>query len=398
MRVLHVTDCYLPRLGGIETHVHDLAAVQRAAGLDVHVLTATPAGEPAQETAAPGTPVVRLPVRGLLDPRGGPALLRSALRAPDADVVHVHSSVVSPLAWAAARQACALGLPVVLTLHSMVRDGAATAAMRAALGAPAVSAIRWTAVSRVAARPLQEAVGRPVSVLHNGIDPAAWRPREGARPAGGGAVTLVSALRFARRKRPHALLRLLQQARRAVDPAVGLRAVLLGDGPMWEAARRRVHAAGMAGWVDMPGRCSRAEVRRHLAAGDVYLAPARLESFGLAALEARCAGLSVVAFAGSGVEEFVTPGVEGFLARDDDDMAAVVARLASSPDVLARVRAHNLATEPAMTWPAVLRVGLAQYAAAGAPLRTPRPRSRTIDVRAALADAELVASQRGRHT
>ena len=29
MRILHVTDCYLPQLGGIEMHVHDLATCQR---------------------------------------------------------------------------------------------------------------------------------------------------------------------------------------------------------------------------------------------------------------------------------------------------------------------------------------------------------------------------------
>ena len=34
MRVLHVTDGYLPRLGGIELHVHDLVSHQRATGVD----------------------------------------------------------------------------------------------------------------------------------------------------------------------------------------------------------------------------------------------------------------------------------------------------------------------------------------------------------------------------
>ncbi|GAA4658271.1 glycosyltransferase family 4 protein [Kineococcus glutinatus] len=383
MRVLHVSDCYLPRLGGIETHVHDLSAVQRAAGLDVRILTATPpGGERVQEEAG----VVRLPGLRLPGPGARTDPLRQALRDSGADVVHVHSSVVSPLAWTAAREARALGMPVVATLHSLVGDGLPMAAMRAVIGQRALGEIRWTAVSRVAARPLQEAIGQPVSVLHNGIDPAAWRPQGPARPAPPTpgeprTVTLVSALRFARRKRPQALLRLLAAVRRAVPADVRLRAVLLGDGPMWAAARRRVRALGMAGWVELPGRCSREEVRRVLAGGDVYLAPARLESFGLAALEARCAGLSVVAFACSGVAEFVTPGVEGFLADDDEDMAAVVASLAARPDVLAAVRAHNLATAPAMTWPAVLRSGLAQYTAAGAPPAL-WPRRTFVDLRA----------------
>ena len=39
MRVLHVTDTYLPRLGGIEVHVSDLVGHQRAAGIDARVIT-----------------------------------------------------------------------------------------------------------------------------------------------------------------------------------------------------------------------------------------------------------------------------------------------------------------------------------------------------------------------
>ncbi|WP_448630181.1 hypothetical protein [Cellulomonas soli] len=41
MRVVHVSDCYPPRTGGIESQVGDLAAAQVAAGHDVHVFTAT---------------------------------------------------------------------------------------------------------------------------------------------------------------------------------------------------------------------------------------------------------------------------------------------------------------------------------------------------------------------
>jgi hypothetical protein len=38
-RIAHVTDVFLPRLGGIETHVDDLVRHQRAIGLDAEVLT-----------------------------------------------------------------------------------------------------------------------------------------------------------------------------------------------------------------------------------------------------------------------------------------------------------------------------------------------------------------------
>ena len=43
MRVVHVSDCYWPRLGGIELHLHDLVEHQRKAGDDARVVTTTPA-------------------------------------------------------------------------------------------------------------------------------------------------------------------------------------------------------------------------------------------------------------------------------------------------------------------------------------------------------------------
>ena len=48
----------------------------------------------------------------------------------------------------------------------------------------------------------------------------------------------------------------------------------------------------------------------------MFVAPANLESFGIAALEARCAGLPVLAKANSGIREFVSDEREGLLAAD----------------------------------------------------------------------------------
>lgn len=42
MKVALLSDCYLPRLGGIEVQVHDLAGQLRAHGHEVEVFTATP--------------------------------------------------------------------------------------------------------------------------------------------------------------------------------------------------------------------------------------------------------------------------------------------------------------------------------------------------------------------
>jgi glycosyltransferase involved in cell wall biosynthesis len=93
----------------------------------------------------------------------------------------------------------------------------------------------------------------------------------------------------------------------------------------------------------------------------VYLSPARLESFGIAALEARTVGLPVIGRQGSGVGEFVTDGVNGRIVDSDDAMTLAIADLARDPAEVARMRARNLAEPPAQEWSRVARLAVSEY-------------------------------------
>jgi glycosyltransferase involved in cell wall biosynthesis len=340
MRIAHVTDCYRPRIGGIELHVHDLARHQRAAGHDVTVLTSTP-GE-----NAPGTKRFAA-VMSDVPSLNGLAALRKALRNSHFDVVHAHVSSVSPFAWAAIRAA---SIPTAVTVHSMLSPR--TARLTARLVGGSHRPITWTAVSQAAAAPLREALGA-VGVLPNGIDADAWIT-PGRAP---GPLTVVSVMRLTRRKRPRALLETLLAIRQRLD--IPIQALIVGDGP--ERGYLERHRPE---WVTLTGALTRDRVKDVLARADVFLAPAHRESFGIAALEARCAGLAVVGMASGGVGEFVCDGVEGFLVRDDLEMAEVTAGLLSSSR-LRVVQDHNRTTRPALDWPETVERSLEVYHRAG---------------------------------
>jgi glycosyltransferase involved in cell wall biosynthesis len=117
----------------------------------------------------------------------------------------------------------------------------------------------------------------------------------------------------------------------------------------------------MAGWVSMPGRVSRDRLRELHWDSDLYLTTARLEAFGIAALEARAAGLAVVARSGTGVEDFVEHAVSGLLAPDDAGLARAVATLAGDPGVRARITTHNRTVPPVQDWPDVVAATVAEY-------------------------------------
>lgn len=360
MRIAHVTDSYLPRLGGIELHIHELVRRQRAAGHDAQVLTC------GRDRPRGAVPVQSFPgVRGLLPPAQARQLDRT-LTTGGFDVVHAHSSLFSPMAWAAARHASSAGVPTVVTLHSLLpAHGQLTPVLRA-LSAGRGSRIVWTTVSEAAARPLRRALaGSAVSVLPNGIDPADWR--EPSRPGGRRELTLISTMRLTRRKRPLELVSILAAIRSQLPASQPLRAVVVGEGPLAAAVQRHARRLGVDDWLVMAGRLGPPEIRRLLSEADLYLSPARAESFGIAALEARCAGVPVIAMSCGGVGEFVRHGVEGYLVADDTQMAAAAVHTLTSPGVLARLSEYNRRTEPRMVWEAVLSQHHEVYGRAGVP-------------------------------
>ena len=162
-------------------------------------------------------------------------------------------------------------------------------------------------------------------VLPNGIDNAAWTVEPVERDPS--VVTLVSVMRLAPRKRPLQLLKMIRRVVARLGGEVTLRVVIIGEGPERPQLEKFLRRNGLTEVVELVGRRSREEIREIFGRTDVFVAPANLESFGIAALEARCAGLPVVAKARTGIREFVEHGREGLLASTDADMVDQLTRI-----------------------------------------------------------------------
>jgi glycosyltransferase involved in cell wall biosynthesis len=385
VRITHVSDTYLPLLGGIEAQVSRLAGQQAAAGHEVEVITTTPASPGAhgvstavQDDVTVHRIAARIPGGWPIHPRSTAhvtARLRAAIaRGERPDVVHLHMGVLAPTAQATLRPVTRLGLPAVLTVHSVW--GAAWRLFAAADAVVRWSRlpVRWSAVSELTAEPLRRLVGpgagagaADVAILPNGLDLDAWRvPRteRAARPEGS-AVHVVSAARFAPRKR---MLPLLTAAADAASrlPAGALFVTLAGDGPERAAARRFVAEHGLRDVVSLPGRLTGTELNRLYARADVFAAPAVAEAFGLAALEAQAAGLTVVTRAGSGVAERVVDGATGLVVPDDAGLASALVRLATEPGLLDGLLVRAATPPSGVAWPEVLAATERAYKEAAA--------------------------------
>jgi glycosyltransferase involved in cell wall biosynthesis len=368
-----VSDCYVPRLGGIEMQVHDLAQRLQGAGHDVVVVTPTPGPD-----LIDGIRVHRMQVPLLpFDIPFTPATFRQVsdlLRRERVDVAHFHGGIASPLAFIGAASAQADGVPTVITTHCLW-------SYAAPLFGLLDRRFHWTewpvvlsAVSDVAAAPIRK-IGGPgleVAVVPNGIDNAAWRVTPLPRDAG--TVTIVSVMRLAPRKRPRQLLKMIARVRDQLPPDVRLRVVIIGDGPERGSLEKFLRAHDLEHVVDLVGRRTRDEIRDEFARADIFVAPANLESFGIAALEARCAGLPVVAKARTGIREFVANGQEGLLAQSDRDLVDQLLRLIRDPALRQRIAAHNREVPAAVDWAEVVHANVAVYRRAIA-LRDPQRRA-----------------------
>lgn len=350
MRILHVSDTYLPACGGIEVMVSQLAAHQREQGHQVRVVTRTAGPECVD--------VVR-------DARQLDALLGWA------DVTHCHLSLISPLATRAACESVRHGLPTVASVHSMWTGGEALIGIGGRVFGWRHLPIQWAPVSQVAARSVRHAMGpgAAIKVLGNAIDTDYWGAAASMWPSGASGlrpVTMVSVGRMAARKRPLAVVAMLEQVRRLVPSEIPLRAVLVGDGPLRSRVARAVERRGMDDWVEVPGALPRDQVRDLYARSDISIGASRLESFGLASLEARTAGLAVVARRGTGVEDFMCEPIDGLLATSDAHMAAQLARLVIDDALRQDIQRHNRTVRPSFDWDELLHGAESCYRQAAA--------------------------------
>jgi glycosyltransferase involved in cell wall biosynthesis len=180
-----------------------------------------------------------------------------------------------------------------------------------------------------------EALRRKMRAIAYGIDLAAYdavRPEDVAAlrarlGAGRDGVLVGSVGRLIEQKDYPTQLRAFALAAVA-EPR--LRMVLAGDGPLRADIEALVAELGLSDRVVLLGSWSR--VPELLRALDVYVIASKFEPYGVALLEAKCAGTAIVATSVNEIPKLVEDGVSGLLVPPEapEAMARAFGRLAGS--------------------------------------------------------------------
>ncbi|NHC44708.1 glycosyltransferase family 4 protein [Motilibacter aurantiacus] len=324
LRVLQLAARYLPDLGGIETHVHEVGKRLAARpGVDLTVAASDRTGSRPRLEQVEGFDVVRR--------RAWPAErdyyvapgLAQVVRTGGWDVVHVQGvhTAVPPLGMLAALSA---RVPFVVTFHTGGNSSAARNAVRDAQWraiAPLLRrADRLVAVSRFERRLFAKATGldeERIAVVRNGGSlpevPAGVRPVAGR---------VVSSGRLERYKGHHRVIAALPALRRLVPEA---HVHVLGAGPYEPELRALAEQLGVAEAVEIrsvpPG--DRGAMARSLAEASVFATFSDYEAHPVAVMEALTLGVPVVGTDIAGVADLVEDGlVDGIAPGATPEQAA----------------------------------------------------------------------------
>lgn len=369
-----VADWYVPRIGGLELHLRDLSRHLARAGhrVDVVCMTRDDGSRPG-DWESPGVRIHRLGVSRLpgldtiRDPSAVP-VVEALLRELRPDIIHTHNAF-SPLSHVGAWLSRKLGIPSLFTECSVLRGRVGWALRQASRVADWG---RWptllSGVSGFVADDVAYATRRDeVFVLHNGIDLAAWagERREPSRPR----VTTV--MRFTRRKRPLAVVRIIPRVHAALPPPLRPTFTLVGDGPEMPAVVAESRRLGVSQYVELPGFQPRERVRSILAESSLFCLPTRKEAMSIATLEALASGCPAVAMNLGGVSDVVEHGREGFLAGSEDEFVDYIVRLIREHDLRQQMAARTRDRLGRFSWEQVIArhqnlFGLAQQREAGA--------------------------------
>ncbi|MGC4060202.1 MAG: glycosyltransferase family 1 protein [Aquabacterium sp.] len=355
MHITYITETYPPEVNGVSLSAARAVSFLRDRGHTVDIVRPRQPHEgplnTAMEWRTAGVPLPMYP-----DVRFGLAsvsTLRQRLQWQQPDVVHI--ATPGPLAWAAARAAHNLGLPISTDFRTNFHLYSnyyglgllSPLILRALRGFHNMGQRTHVPTAALHAQLARQGF-KNLTVVGRGVDtnrfhPARHSPALRDQFAGTNGPLLLHVGRLAQEKNVQLALRAFQTLRTEMPEA---RMIVVGDGPQRAQLERRhpdVHFVGMQHGETLA---------RYYASADLFLFPSLSDTFGNVVPEALASGLPVLAFDMGAAAELVRDSGAGLVVSPDkpQDFIAAACSLASRYQHLALMRKRARAVAMTISW------------------------------------------------
>jgi glycosyltransferase involved in cell wall biosynthesis len=331
-KIAMISDWYFPKIGGIEYSMHALAKNLSMRGHEVNIITRSYPGLP-KYSNRDGVHVIRIKSKPL--PGQNRFLIPSAykelydfLKEEPYDIINCHG-LDSPIGMSALLTSRKLGIPAVVTNHSLVGHTLCGSLYYLAGKIFLRNADAVIAVSSAVEKDSKIMTTRPVYRIFNGID-----SEDSANiriPFETEGKTVIATV--ARMTRKKGVQNIVELAPSLVKKYENLLFLMIGDGPLKSSLETTVEQAGLSKNFYFSGEVSRKEVLGYLEKADIFALPSIDEAFGISILEAISKKVPVIAMNHSGVSDIIKNGVNGALADNLEEFSFYLDNLIQSPSL-----------------------------------------------------------------
>ena len=350
MRVAIFTECYLPSINGVVTHVKTLKEGLEALGHQVLIVTAdSKVKKNLTEDDIMYCPAVKLKkIYGfdLASPISVDRLKK--IKEFNPDIIHIHNEF--GIGFSGLMFSKILKVPLVYTLHTMYDDYVyyiankhfckfVTAASHKYAKAIANAASAITGPSKKVEEYFKNCgVKKQVNVIPNTVEIDRFR-RDNADPAKvaeikekfgikDGDMVACFCGRMGKEKNIATLLDFWAQK---VKPDDRLKLMIIGDGPLLEEHKKQAEELNISDTVIFTGRVEHMEIIPYYACCGIYITASLTECHSMSMLEGMSMGMPVISIRDELNSDQIVEGVSGYFFRNADEMYAHLCQIRDMP-------------------------------------------------------------------
>lgn len=332
-KIAMISDWYFPKIGGIEYSMQALARNLSLHGHKVNIITRSYPGLP-KYSIRDNVPVIRMKSRPLPGQKRFlmPAAykeLYNFLKNEKYEIINCHG-LDSPIGMSALLAARKLGIPVVVTNHSLIGHTSYSSFLYLAGKFLLRNADAVIAVSSAVERDSRIMTTKPIYRIFNGVDPEDRIANVSLPFETEGKIVIITVARMTKKK---GVQNIVELAPHLLEKYGNLLFVMIGDGPLKSGLETRVKEKGLSKNFYFTGEVSRNEVLGYLEKADIFALPSIDEAFGISILEAISKQVPVVAMNHSGVSDIIKNGINGALADNLNEFVFYLENLIQSPSL-----------------------------------------------------------------